>query len=177
LGTINTIVRFCCYCCILFTFYFSDKRSILNLQNNFGSILLVACQAIIGGRICIFSEDETITSLLDVFIFWQGGLSILGGIIGILVVVPFYLAYKQIPIIPFFDLVAVYAGLLQAVARIGCFFAGCCYGIATHSILAITYTDLHSAAPLYACTSYSALQALFYGLYLRGYHVQNGYFK
>lgn len=84
----------------------------------------------------------------EVFYLWDGGLSMLGGIIAILIFMPLYLWYHKIPIFSLFDLAALYAPILHAIARLGCFMAGCCYGMHTNVPWAITYTDLGSEAPL-----------------------------
>jgi phosphatidylglycerol:prolipoprotein diacylglycerol transferase len=79
---------------------------------------------------------------------WSGGLSVLGGIIAILLVIPWYLKYLKVPILSFLDVAALNAPLLHAISRLGCFMAGCCYGKASLLPWAITYTDVDSEAPL-----------------------------
>jgi len=121
----------------------------LNLEPIFFDAVVVGViAAFMGGRILyIVSERETIHSFLDFFAFWQGGLAILGGVIGTLVGLSLFLWYKKIPILPFFDLIALHAPLLQAVSRIGCFFAGCCYGKVCNFWWAVHYTDDQCLAP------------------------------
>lgn len=84
----------------------------------------------------------------EIFYLWDGGLSMLGGILAILIFMPLYLRYYKIPALQLFDLAALYAPILHAIARLGCFMAGCCYGACTSLPWAITYTDIHSEAPL-----------------------------
>lgn len=38
------------------------------------------------------------------------------------------------------DVLAVCISLFHSIARIGCFFGGCCFGIESHSHIAINYT-------------------------------------
>lgn len=135
----------------------------LSLENNFFDIVTVGiiC-AIAGGRTWYtISEHEYIKSPVDLIAFWQGGLSILGGVIGALLGISLFLSYKKIPILPFFDLIAVYAPLLQAIGRVGCFYAGCCYGLPCQYPWGITYTDYNCYAPLHSAIHptqlYSAL--------------------
>lgn len=48
-----------------------------------------------------------------------------------------------------FDSIALYAPLMEAFGRIGCFYSGCCYGYATTpSCWSVIYTDPYSLAPL-----------------------------
>lgn len=48
------------------------------------------------------------------------------------------------------DRLAITACIIHFCGRLGCFFAGCCYGIPTDSALGITFTDpLSQAEPLH----------------------------
>ena len=84
---------------------------------------------------------------LKYFFPWIGGLIVLGSILGVLITVPFYLRRHKVAVLPFFDVMAVYAPLLQSIARIGCFSAGCCYGLPSTAHWAVTFTNAHSIAP------------------------------
>lgn len=79
------------------------------------------------------------------------GYSLLGAFIGL----PAYIFYRlktlKIDFWKFSDLIASKIPALQAVARLGCHFAGCCAGIAVDAAVAccsITYTNPDSIAPL-----------------------------
>jgi len=125
------------------------RMSILS-KDQFNKLLMVAIiSAIVGGRILYVMENNDIGNVADIFKIWEGGFSLLGSIIAILIALPLYLKYIRVPVIPFFDLAAIYAPLLQSIARIGCFFAGCCYGVETNVPWAIVYKDPHSIAPLF----------------------------
>ncbi len=126
------------------------RRKKLLSADQLSNVLMVAIgAALLGGRLLFYlSESHQIKNFLDFFALWQGGLSILGAVISILAFVPLYLKWQNIAVLPFFDLVSVYAPLLQSISRIGCFLAGCCYGIHTTLPWAITYTHTKSLAPL-----------------------------
>ncbi len=97
---------------------------------------------IAGGRILYLLKNwHELDKWYEIFAIWQGGLSILGCIVGILMVLPWYLKKHGIPVLPFLDLVGLYTPILQGISRIGCFFAGCCYGVSSSLPWAITYTD------------------------------------
>lgn len=121
----------------------------LNIDPYFSDIFIIGfLSALIGGRAlyCLEMDDMT---FVDTLAFWQGGFSVLGSVIGFCLVVPSYLIKRKIPLLSFFDLMALHAPLLQSLSRIGCFFAGCCYGKATDLWCGITYYDTESMAPLY----------------------------
>lgn len=105
---------------------------------------------ILGGRLLfIVNQWHYIKSFYDIIAFWNGGFSLLGSILSIVLLVPFYLKKLHVPILPFLDLIALYAPLLQSIARLGCFFAGCCYGNTTSLPWSIIYTHKSSEAPCY----------------------------
>lgn len=104
---------------------------------------------IIGGRLLyILLHPQEFKSMYDLVAVWEGGLSVLGGFIAIVLVMPWYLHIHKIPIIPMADLAAVHVPLLHSIARLGCLAVGCCAGTVTTARWAITYTDPHSLAPL-----------------------------
>jgi len=105
---------------------------------------------IIGGRILwVITDWNSISNFREIFEFWQPGYSSLGTLIAVLIYTPIYLKKINVPVIRFLDIVAVYIPLLHAIARIGCFLAGCCHGIVTDSIFGIIYTHPDTAIPDY----------------------------
>lgn len=140
---------------VLFTWFVRrDPRfKQLKLQEKFTGILLTGIFAgLIGGRVLyLLTEADAPTSFADIFAYWNGGLSILGTVGAVVLVLPWYLHRCNVPIVPFLDLVGIYAPLLQGVARTGCFFAGCCYGAATTLPWGVVYTQSEVMAPLGVC--------------------------
>ena len=88
--------------------------------------------AIIGARLyyCIFNG---VNSFIEVFEIWRGGLAIYGGVIGGFLGVLLCSVVKKIPLSKCCDLAAPCLILGQSIGRIGCYFAGCCYGVETTS--------------------------------------------
>lgn len=116
--------------------------------------LLSACILLgfAGGRLLyVFSNWHQLPSFWHLFAVWEGGFSLLGGIMALLVALPFLLKKERLAPFPLLDIVSTYAPLLQSISRIGCFFAGCCYGIARSCVLpeALHPTQLYSAAALF----------------------------
>lgn len=150
-------------------------------NDEFHSVLSYAILAgVIGGRILYaISSWDLMDSPWEIFELWRGGFSILGAIIGIVLVMPLYLRKHHIPILPLFDLAALHAPIIQAIARLGCFFAGCCYGKPSNVPWAVTFMDPQSPAPcfvpLHPTQLYNALFSL--GNFLLMYFVLQYYFK
>jgi phosphatidylglycerol:prolipoprotein diacylglycerol transferase len=126
----------------------NKKFKQLHLEDKYLDIIMVSIIAgCVGGRLLeVISEPLMYPHWYDWFALWQGGFSILGSIIGIVAIIPFYLKKINVPIIPLFDLAAIYAPLCQSIARLGCFTAGCCCGVPTDSIFAVVYTNPQTLA-------------------------------
>lgn len=150
----------------LYTIRKDVRFKALNLQHCFDTIFLWGAAAVlIGGRVLhVLRHYDEYDSWIEWFAFWEPGYAVLGSILGVLCVVPAYLYAHKIPLLPFLDLVATYAPLLQAIARLGCFFAGCCFGCQTLVPWATQYLDPESLAPtevlLHPTQLYSSLGLL-----------------
>lgn len=128
-----------------------------------------AIAGILGGRLLhIISEWRSYTSLWQMLSIWNGGLSILGALAGVVCYSLWSLKQKGLPVFELYDVAALYAPLIHGVARIGCFLVGCCYGCPTSLPWAVTYTHPLVAAPLHVqihpTQLYSSL--LFFGIFI-----------
>lgn len=143
--------------------------------DQFHSILCYGIIAgVIGGRLLYAASSwDIMESPFEIFEIWHGGFSILGSIAGIVLVMPWCLRKEHIPVLPFFDLAALHAPIIQAFARIGCFLAGCCYGLPSTLPWAVVFTDASCPAPcnipLHPTQLYSSLAA--FGYFLLMYYV------
>jgi len=118
------------------------RKQIISKGQLLDSISVMVLTGIIGARILyLFCNINYMSSIWDIIAVWDGGFSLMGSIISILIVLPLYLTYFKIPVLAFFDVLASYGALFEAIARIGCLFAGCCYGKPTTAPWAIAYTD------------------------------------
>lgn len=138
-------------------------KTILSPEKLSSVALFIIITAVFGGRLLWCIENPTYFS--NFFMFWHGGFSITGTISAVALLLPLYLKYKtKISIVAFLDRLVIYAPLIQAISRIGCFFAGCCHGIQTTFLGAVIYKNIASAAPInipiHATQLYSSL-ALF----------------
>lgn len=85
---------------------------------------------IIGARLLhVVTEWHLYDSWFDLFKIWEGGFSILGTVIALLVFIPWYAYAKDISLLLMLDLCGLYAPLMHGVARWGCWSAGCCGGL------------------------------------------------
>ncbi len=121
-----------------------DHEKIMDLS----FYILVA--AIVGSRLAYIGTvpDEFLANPLEMFKIWRGGLVFYGGFVGAMLTAIIYLKVKHLPIWKTGDILAPAVALGHCLGRIGCFFAGCCYGKACDLSWAITFHDPASLAPI-----------------------------
>jgi len=71
----------------------------------------------------------------------SGGFVVYGGIIGGILAGYLFCRREKLNFLQYFDLVMPSIALAQGFGRIGCLFAGCCYGIETNSPLGIIFHE------------------------------------
>lgn len=102
-------------------------------------LLFVGLGVVIGGhtlyaitninKFYLLGSAQSFTHFLSIIGVLFGGSVFYGGLIGALVVGFIYIKATKIPIDIYMDGCAFFAPLFHSFARVGCFFAGCCYGI------------------------------------------------
>lgn len=65
---------------------------------------------------------------LEIFKIWEGGLVYYGGVMGASVGYFFYTRRQGFPYLKSIDFTLPFIALTHAFGRVGCFFAGCCFG-------------------------------------------------
>jgi phosphatidylglycerol---prolipoprotein diacylglyceryl transferase len=136
---------------IIVGLFFIKRDKPLMSKLSFDQVLnlttLIIVFGVIGARL-LFLAEHGADSFLQAIAVWDGGLSVFGSVLINLIVIPLYLRSKKISIMFILDRIAIYVPLVHAIARLGCFFAGCCYGKPSTGWWTITYTHPDSLAPL-----------------------------
>lgn len=92
---------------------------------------------------------------LGILKFWEGGLVFLGGLIGGIVFAIIYIRRRRWSFWEVADICAVSIPLAYGFGRIGCFLAGCCYGLPCQLPWAVTFPGL--AGPRHPTQLYSMI--------------------
>ena len=143
-----------------------DQEKIMDL------CFYVLVAAIVGSRLFYILTNPKIflSDPLEILRIWNGGLVFYGGFIAALVTAVIYLKSKKISIAITADIMAPSLAIGHFIGRLGCFFAGCCYGKACDLPWAVTFTNPDSLAPigvpLHPTQLYSALTNLFIFIFL-----------
>lgn len=156
-----------------------SRDKILNhyqlLDSAYNVISASIISGIVGARILWFLEYWQDVSWSNFFSVTTPGYSLLGAVIGALIATCYMThsldASNRLKLL---DRIMLYAPLVMALGRVGCFFTGCCYGVKADVPWAVCYTDPECVAPLYTrlhpTQMYSALCLLL--IFLFFYTVQ-----
>jgi phosphatidylglycerol:prolipoprotein diacylglycerol transferase len=137
-----------------------DPQIILDL----GFYLILS--AIIGSRLfyVLLNLRDYLHDPLGIIRIWHGGLVFYGGFFLAMIICLFYLKRHKLPLWRTCDLFAPSLAAGEFLGRLGCFFAGCCYGKETDLPWGITFTNPQSLArpgvPLHPTQIYASLLAL-----------------
>jgi len=111
---------------------------------------IIILSAIVGSRLLYVLVNITYYSHepVEIFKIWRGGLVFSGGIIGVIMAMFRYAERRNLSLWKIGDLWAPAAAVGQAIGRIGCFMAGCCYGKPTDLKWGVVFTHPNSLAPI-----------------------------
>lgn len=136
-------------------------------------LLYIMISGIAGARITYVLQNWEFyrSNLVEIFYIWSGGLVLYGGIILATTVGIIYLRVKKQEVFCFADFAAPAIFLGVFFGRIGCFFAGCCYGKPCDLPWAVTFKNTAGLAPLNVALHPTQIyEALFCGLLFAWLH-------
>ncbi|RJX34302.1 MAG: prolipoprotein diacylglyceryl transferase [Desulfarculus sp.] len=105
---------------------------------------------IVGARLLfvLLEPAQFLAQPWRVFFVWEGGLVFYGGLAAALVVGLWLIRRWRLPTLTVLDCAAPALALGQAVGRLGCFAAGCCYGLPwPEGWCAVSFSDPLTLAP------------------------------
>jgi len=111
---------------------------------------IILVSALTGARLLYVFINWSVykNDFMGIFQIWNGGLVFFGGFLGAVAACLLYFRKKNLNVWKTADIISPGIAMGHAVGRIGCFFAGCCYGKACHLPFAIKFTHSQSLAPL-----------------------------
>lgn len=145
---------------VLYTKWQAKKTLDINLKNSFFYIVFIA--GFIGGKLFLFFEKPLyyIQNPQSIFTVFSGGFVFYGSFICITITIIWYLKKHKILVLPMLDILAITTTIVHSIGRLGCFFAGCCYGKETNSIFGITFPNT-GLTTVHATQLYEVLSILF----------------
>jgi phosphatidylglycerol:prolipoprotein diacylglycerol transferase len=137
------------------------KKQGINNELIFDLGFIIIIWAIIGARLLyvIIWYKEYIKDPISIFKVWEGGLVFYGGFIASFIASLWWIKRKKLNFLMLADIIAPFIAFGHSIARIGCFFAGCCYGRPSdcHGILCeAVFPALNDNIPRYPTQIYES---------------------
>jgi phosphatidylglycerol:prolipoprotein diacylglycerol transferase len=107
--------------------------------------LWVFAGGLFGARLYYIAQYGDLSRWYEAFYLWGGGLVFYGGALGGFIGGVIYVLIARAPVVQVGDLSITYVPLAHAIARIGCFLNGCCWGACSNVPWAVSYP--HRSAP------------------------------
>lgn len=156
---------------------FRAKRAKLPQENLLDLALYMIVAGLIGGRLAyvLLNSGYYAQNPSEIIRVWEGGMVFYGGLaLGALAGVLYLRKHRKLGLAKVADLFAPAIALGHAFGRIGCFFAGCCYGSVCDLPWAVKFADPRSIAPvgvlLHPTQLYEALGDLLIFVFLDWYN-------
>ncbi|MGB3464205.1 MAG: prolipoprotein diacylglyceryl transferase [Cyclobacteriaceae bacterium] len=133
--------------------------------------ILIIIAAFVGGKVLFYLEKPGyyFNPPSNMLVNFRTGFVFYGSLLFVIPTVIWYFRKNKLPVWPMLDIVAITATIVHFFGRLGCFFAGCCYGTPTESGIGVTFTHEASKAkwlntPLHPTQLYEA--ALIAGIFV-----------
>jgi len=119
--------------CSLYLLLKQARRESYSQDAIFDLAFVILLSGIIGARLLyIFLNIEFyLENPKEIIMLHHGGLAIFGGFLLAIISAVIYLKIKKLSFMEMADLFSPFVALAHSIGRIGCFFNGCCYGLAS----------------------------------------------
>ncbi len=110
---------------------------------------IVIISAFVGGKLFYYFEKPEFyfSPPSNMLVNFRTGFVFYGSLLFAIPAIIWFYRKHKLPVMPMLDIVAIGGVILHAFGRMGCFFAGCCYGAETDGSIFIQFTNEASVAP------------------------------
>ncbi|KXK24020.1 MAG: prolipoprotein diacylglyceryl transferase [Bacteroidetes bacterium OLB12] len=108
-------------------------------SNNLFILLVVA--GVVGGKLFMIFEDPSLYLSQPKKLFSGSGFVFYGSLLTTIPVMLWYFKKIKVPVLGMLDVMAAVTCIVHGFGRIGCFMAGCCYGLPTDGFLSVVFTS------------------------------------
>jgi phosphatidylglycerol:prolipoprotein diacylglycerol transferase len=125
-----------------------SKEKLISQDKLYSLVMCIFIFALVGGRVFyIFTNiDEFVLEPINIFKLWRGGFVYYGGFISAVIFIIVYARRTKKDFLKLCDFFCPVLTLGHAIGRIGCFFAGCCYGRHSTLLWSVVFMDKNSLA-------------------------------
>ena len=124
------------------------KQFGMNFDQSNTLFIILVLSAVIGGKMFFFFESPLYYTKHPHELFTGSGFVFFGSLLFCIPAMLYYFRKNKLPVLGMLDIMGMVTCVVHGFGRIGCFNAGCCYGIPTESSLGVIFTDENCKAPL-----------------------------
>jgi phosphatidylglycerol---prolipoprotein diacylglyceryl transferase len=137
------------------------KRYGISFDQSNNLFILLILAGIIGGKLFMIFEDPSYYFSNPKKLISGSGFVFYGSLLLTIPVMLWYFKKIKAPVLGMLDVMAIVTCIVHGCGRIGCFMAGCCYGIPTDSFIGVIFSDPYCQAeplntPLHPTQLYEA---------------------
>jgi phosphatidylglycerol:prolipoprotein diacylglycerol transferase len=135
-------------CAVAYMFFQGRKDVGLTFDQANTLFLLIFIAAFIGGKVFLLLENPSLYMNNPSKLFTGRGFVFYGSFLFAIPTMLWFFKKHKLNTYKMLDVMAVVTCIVHMFGRIGCFFAGCCYGKTTQGPLGVTFTHEACQAPL-----------------------------
>jgi len=126
-------------CVAAFTYMWKNSKMTFDQANTLFILLIIA--GVIGGKLFLLFEDPMGYLRSPRRLISTSGFVFYGSLLLCIPTMLVFFRRNKLPVLPMLDVMAIVTCIVHCFGRIGCFMAGCCYGLPTDSWLGVVFTD------------------------------------
>lgn len=126
-------------CIAAFLYMWRSSKMTFDQANNLFILLIIA--GIVGGKLFMIFEDPGSYLRNPGRLISTSGFVFYGSLLLCIPTMLIFFRRNKLPTLGMLDIMAIVTCIVHGFGRLGCFMAGCCYGLPTDSFLAVVFTD------------------------------------
>jgi phosphatidylglycerol---prolipoprotein diacylglyceryl transferase len=122
--------------------YWQGKKQFgLTFDQSNNLFIMLVVGGVVGGKLFLIFEEPSLYLSQPVKLLSGSGFVFYGSLLLAIPIMLWYFRRIKVPVLGMLDVMAMVTCIVHGFGRIGCFMAGCCYGIPTDSFLGVIFTD------------------------------------
>ena len=131
---------------MIYTARVARKKYDVSYDTTNSLFLIIFAGAFLGGKVFYFFENPAFFMENPNLLWGSRGFVFYGSLLFSIAGILLFLKVQKLPILKMLDIIAVTTGIVHVFGRLGCFMAGCCYGVPTGSDYGVVFRDSASLA-------------------------------
>ncbi|TRX60813.1 prolipoprotein diacylglyceryl transferase [Fulvivirga sp. M361] len=126
---------------VTYTSYQAERKFALPFDKINSLFLLLLLAAFVGGKVFLYLENPSRYANNFKGLLTGKGFVFYGSLLFCIPAMLVFFKRNKLPVYEMLDIMAVTTCIVHIFGRLGCFMAGCCYGIEWHGPIAVTFSD------------------------------------